>query len=386
MPSADDPFTDASAWDKFCDSMKAAGHDLLGSTYPDDAADRAEGFVHLALLFQMATLWFVVGADPDYPRFVNLNDTFELADNRFAAVRGDASYLIRGNVSTLFDLNLSLHEGWAFQGERGVWGDVGLSDLETGPGGSLEVVVSPEPCDGNWLPIPEAATLLQLREYYADWSTHSPGEFEIIRLGSEGHAPPRMTPDDLASRLARAARWAAEYTPGHMAMVDYLRASTPNQMLAPGRQAGGNSNIAYAFGRFELAPDESMVLEFERPSARLWGVHWLTIPWYENPDVANRITSVNSHDAHVDTDGLVRVVLGAEDGGAPNWLDTDGYTEGIVVARFVWGVDDGPELRTSTVPTAQVRDLLPIDSPAMNAEDRSRVQSMRRAHFARRKR
>ena len=382
-----DPFNDAKAWDVFCDAMKAAGRQLLGPDYPSDSRDRAEGFLHLAKLFEMSLAWQLDGADPDFPRLVTLNDTFELADNRFAAVRGDASYTLTGNVSTLFDINLSLHDGWPWLGQRQVWGDIGLSDLEVSENGDLTVVLSPDEQPGNWLPLPAEARVLQIREYYEDWSLHSPGVFEITRLGSEGQAPPRMTSDALAMRLAAGAQWAAEYTPAHMtSLIAKLRALPANTVMPPGGQGGGNRNIAYGFGRFELAEDQSMILEFEAPHARLWGVHWLTLPWYENPDMVNRSTSVNSHDAFVNDDGRVRLVVGASDSGAPNWLDTNGFDEGVLVARFVWGDGAPIELTTSVQRTSDVMAHLPVDTPAATAAQRQESQRIRRTHLARRRR
>jgi len=129
-----------------------------------------------------------------------------------------------------------------------------------------------------------------------------------------------------------------------------------------------------------------MILEFEAPHARLWGVHWLTLPWYENPDLANRSTSVNSHDAFVNDDGRVRVVVGASDSGAPNWLDTNGFDEGVLVARFVWGDGEPIELTTSVQRTSDVMAHLPVDTPAATAAQRQESQRIRRTHLARRRR
>src|SRR5262249_823400 len=155
---------------------------------------------HLAELLQLALQWYLA-ADPDYPRLITMNDTFELADNRFAAVRAGATYLLRGDASTLFDVNISLHEGWAFLAEPAVSGDPGLEDLDVEANGTFEIVISPDVHEGNWLELPAAATILHVREYYSDWDVHRPGTFELVRIGSEGAAPERMDGNDLADRL-----------------------------------------------------------------------------------------------------------------------------------------------------------------------------------------
>ena len=372
-------------WDDFCAGLLQAGGDFLAPEYPSDQAERAEGSRHLAELLEQALHWNL-STDPDFPRFVSLNDTFELADNRLAPVRGGATYRLTGDVSTLFDVNISLHEGWPFLGETGVWGDIGLDDLDVDPDGRFELVVGPEPRDGNWLELPPEATMLHVREYFADWDLHRPGTFEIVRLGSEGQAPRRRDDDDLARRLREVLRYVRGYTPSHLRMINALRAEPANVVQPPSRQRGGNRNIAYAFGRFDLDPEEALVLEFAEPDARLWGVQWLTIPWYENPDLANRFTSVVGHDAFVNADGRVRIVVSAADPGVPNWLDVGGYSQGVIAARWIWGTDDGPAMVPSVVKSIGVRDAVPPDTPVVDAAARAAMQARRRSHFARRRR
>jgi hypothetical protein len=328
---------------------------------------------------QLALRWHVDANDPDFPRFVHLNDTFELADNRFAAVRSDAEYVLTGNVASLFDVNISLHEGWGFLGQAKVWGDLGLADLEVDANGSFSLVLGGGPWGPGRLEIPPEATIVQIREYYEDWGAHEPGRFEIIRVGSEGEAPPRRDPADVARRLGEVLPWIEGYLRAHGGMVERLRANLPaNSISPPGSQLGGNKNIQYGFGRFELEPGQALVIEFARPDARLWSVQWLTDPWYENPDLANRSTSVNGRDAHVGVDGIVRVVVSAADPGVPNWLDVGGYTRGVLMMRWIWCAA-GTDIATHVVDVETVREMLP-------PEQRRAEQARRRSHFAGRRR
>jgi hypothetical protein len=127
-------------------------------------------------------------------------------------------------------------------------------------------------------------------------------------------------------------------------------------------------------------------LEFAKPNARLWGVQWLTTPWYENPDSANRFTSVVGHEAYVNGDDRVRIVVSSTDPGVPNWLEIGDHRQGIIAARFIWGQDDGPAIDTSVIRTVDVRSSLPPDTPCVDTEARARSQAKRRSHFARRRR
>lgn len=207
-----------------------------------------------------------------------------------------------------------------------------------------------------------------------------------MRIGSEGHAPQHLNPKDLARRLADVIRWVHGYTPTHMQLIDRLRAQPPNRMQPPSRQSFGNSNIVYTFGRFALDDGVSLILEFPEPQARLWGVQWLTTPWYENPDLANRSTSVGGKHAFVDADGCVRIVVSALDPGVTNWLDIGGHAEGILAARWIWTSTDGPAIASTVVASEDIRSALPADTPIVDATQRAAMQKRRRAHFARRRR
>jgi hypothetical protein len=106
-------------------------------------------------------------------------------------------------------------------------------------------------------------------------------------------------------------------------------------------------------GRWELGPDEALVLEVEPPE----GVYWsysLGNPWWETIHYGRHQSSLNGHQAVVDRDGLVRVVLCGRDPGVSNWLDTAGYSNGAMILRCV---------RTTTAPTPSVR-MVPFDDIA----------------------
>jgi hypothetical protein len=373
--------SDAGVWEAFCGQLAEAGRDLRTGGYAAGPADWAEADHHLGQLLEQALRWHLA-ADPDYPRFVTLNDTFEFANNRYAPVRAGRSYRIRGDVSTLFDFNISLHEGWAFAGKPKTWGDLGRDDLEIDADGAFELVISAQRQDGNWLELPADATFVHIREYFADWDRHRPGTFEIVREGSEGAAPGRLGGEELAARLDAVIAYVRGYTPTHKRMIDRLRARPANAAIQPSRQAFGNRNIAYGFGRFELAPQECLVLEFPAPAARLWGVQWLTSPWYENPDLANRSTSVGGKQAFVNADGVVRIVVSAADLGVPNWLDVQGYSEGILASRWLWVSDDGPAIAARVMGAHEVRAALPDDTPVVDAAQRAALQARRRTAFA----
>ena len=327
------------------------------------------------------------GADPDNPRFVEINDTPEVADNLFAAIRGDAVYRLTGNVSSLFDINISVHSSWVWLRPALPASDTGLGDLEVGEDGSFEVILGGEPRDGNWVGLPADAEFVQLREYHADFASHRPGIWDIERIDAPDGPATRQGPGAVADGFAGALSWAQRYGSFHRASIRSGRTfpDAPNTMKPPATNKGGNSHIWYGFGRFALADDEALVLEFERPEARLWSVQWLTDPWYENPDLLNRLTGITGEEAHVDADGRVRIVFAAHDPGLRNWLDTSGYPQGLFVTRWIW-CEAGPEIVLKVVPLSELPDHLPAGTPMLAKGERQLQIARRRRHFVHRRR
>jgi hypothetical protein len=368
------------AWSRFARSIETLGRRFVAARTDVDARDRADGYRHLAHLVQDALAW-CLGADPLFPRWIHLNDTAEIADNRFARIDPGESYRITGHVASLFDINLSLHADFNFLGRREVWGDLGLAELATGPDGSIEVILSATPHPGNWIAIPSEARFVQLREFYYDWNRDSPGRFEIVRIGSEGQAPARPEPDEVARQIDKAGQWVAGYLETHDDMIERRYPKTRNIVTRPVSAAGGNRNLRYGFLRFAIAQGEALRIAFPAPRARAWTLQWLTDPWFENPDLANRATSISGGEAAVGADGIVQIVMSGQDPGVANWIDIGGYTRGVAVLRWFWCDSDDP-IETQAGPIDEVVAGL----PRIDAAERQAQQARRRALFARRNR
>ena len=77
----------------------------------------------------------------------------------------------------------------------------------------------------------------------------------------------------------------------------------------------------YMIGTFRLDLDESLVLEFEPPDTRYWNVTLENI-WHECLEPRRRHSSVTNKGVAPDSDGVVRIAIGAKDFGHGHWLDT----------------------------------------------------------------
>src|SRR4029453_15270971 len=98
-------------------------------------------------------------------------------------------------------------------------------------------------------------------------------------------------------------------------------------------------------GRWELGPDEALILEVEPPG----GVYWsysLGNPWGETIHYGRHQSHLKGRQGLVGSGGLVRVVLCERDPGIANWLDTAGHSNGAIILRCV---------RTTTAPTPTAR-------------------------------
>jgi hypothetical protein len=381
------------AWVEFCERLKRSGLRLLEEDFPGSPQERAEGFRHLARVAVMGLEWGMEFDDPDFPGFYRHNDDVNQwggpnVDNTYlrARIRGDSSYRISGNVSTLENLIISVQNGDMHQGHFGVVGDLDRSQLKLGADGSLELILSPDPPQPgkNWLQIPPDADHVGIREYIADWERQAPADFTIQKLGNEGARPPPLAPARVARGLDAAASWVES---SMTYWNDWLRQSVsdlpPNQVVAAKSVPGGSSDIAYGFGHFDLAPDQALIVETERPDAPYWSIQWYTFGWYEQPEFMHRQTSLNNHQTRVDTDGRLRFVFAASDPGVPNWIDTAGHRTGQFTYRWIWS-ENRPVPTSRIVPLAELRKNLPADTPTVTPDQRRALLAKRQLAVQRR--
>ena len=121
---------------------------------------------------------------------------------------------------------------------------------------------------------------------------------------------------------------------------------------AAARQAQPNPLVNYMNIRMELGEGESLLIEGRPPKAPYWSVAFCDY-WMSNP--GGRTTGwLNDSTVALEPDGGYRVVVGPEDPGVKNWIDTTGHTRGGLLWRFVSG-DTVPEAaKVSVVKTSEL--------------------------------
>jgi len=378
---------DGRAWREWCERLAAAGESILAEGRPDAPRDRAEGFRWLARLARHALRMEVEAGDPLHPTFVR----YETPDEQWGGPNPDNVYLrahvspgeayrVWGDATGVRQAIFSLHEGDLQLGETGVWSETSLDALELDGDGRLEIVVAAERPDGpaNWMPMHPKARLLTIRVYQADWERDTTPPFHVERVGGEGVPRPAPTPGSMARALDRAAAWveaSAAFWPRYTSAG--RERARPNVPMPPTRPPGGAEDIRYGACFWELAPGEALLLECERPDAGYFGFTLHTLGWLESGDFAERQTSLNHRQLHVDPDGRVRIVLAGEDPGVPNWIDTESRAAGMLVYRYVWTRSE-PVPGARVMPLSELRAALPASHPEVSPVERRAALARRR--------
>ncbi len=373
------------AWRDFCDRLKATGEAILQDGFPTAPGDRAEGFRWLTRLVSHATQLEVEAGDRQFPCFIR----YETPHNQWGGPNPDNTYFranlnpscdyrVWGNVKDVRQAIFSLNEGEMQLGEYGVFSERSLDQFEVDEQGMLEIWITREEHSGNWIPSDPKGRLLTIRIFQSDWVNDAAHPFHIERIGAEGIARPPLTAEYMTRALDRSARWIEktgafwnQYT-----NAGWNRA-TPNQ-IAPAKPApGGADNILYGSCFFELREDQAMVIECDPPDAEYWGWTIHTMAWLESGDFADRQTSLSGHQVHLDSDGVMRIVLSQRDPGVANWIDLTGRERGLLVYRWVWSKDN--PMPTSTIMALdQVRAAMPADHPIIDDGARRKSLSRRR--------
>jgi ribosomal protein S16 len=390
------PADPAQLWKALLARLEALAGELLEAPgAPAAPADRAEGVRYLARYLAAGLRVCVESDDPDYPAFARMIDGWMSwgLDNpdcnySWARVRGDACYRIAGWRGSARHLELQVNTGHlgdgnvpALGGGDDAWRTVsflGARELETDAAGRFEVWLSAEPRPGNWLRLDHEARYVLVRQYFDDWETEEPARFAIERVGAP-YPEPRLDPERLAARFETLHTWLDAGARCWDRVSRLLLSLPPNGLLmfdvSDDVDRPGLHGQAYGMGPFACAPDEAVIVELRPPRCLMWSVALANF-WWESMEFARRQSSLNSHWARLDSDGVFRGVIAHRDPGVPNWLDPEGSARGTLAVRFLFG-DQAPKPELRVVKLARLRDALPADTPRVSPEERSAVLARR---------
>jgi len=385
----------AEAFDALLDTIRERAQRLREHPFFADEANRPGAYllmVHMLIGHLEEDLLF----DPDFPAFRVIDPRTrgggDNPDQRYlmARINGGDAYRIWGRIGCERRVELQVYAGnpYAAGGGRSA-GFVAHEQLQVDADGSFEVIASPSPpaAAPNWIENPPDGTRILVRQVYGDWPTAGMGEIHIDRVGHEGDLRPPLSAEDLAGRLRRA----TDGFDSHAALwpelvrrfyVDRLEPNTLTEPVDPGA-LGGVSGRFMAFGYWDLADDEALVVTTWPASGDYQGIQLADL-WWSSLEYANRQTSLSGDQARLGADGSYTFVIAAADPGAANWLDTMGLRRGVILLRF-----DGTretEFDPAKRPVAELVRLSEIDrrlgpdAPRVSPEERRAAVAARRAH------
>ena len=77
-----------------------------------------------------------------------------------------------------------------------------LDELDWDTNGEVDMVLSADPHEGNWLPIADNATQLVIRHFFYDWDHEVASSLSLERI-SDARPPKRPRQDDPRAVIAR---------------------------------------------------------------------------------------------------------------------------------------------------------------------------------------
>jgi hypothetical protein len=387
------------AWEQYLDGLAGLRALIYGHEFArtPDAQRKAHYLFHQ---LQAAAFNQVIGPRHDYPVFYQ--HTFNQpilytngAPNpdcvfRIAFVDGARTYRIWGRRSNSLMVLIQAMNRYFGDGEPiEVLGTSDLDHIERDPDGSFEIVASAQRHPGNWIPLDPASpnNALLVREMFYNWDTEMPGELHIEAIDDAAPRSLVLDEHEFAHRLERAVRLMRHraYDIGFQcAETAYAHAGWNNFYTQQHLDANKGVNPAALFYQlvYDIGPDEALIVESDLPNPRYWNMN-LTDIWTNGIDFAYHQSSLNGHQAVVDGDGKVRVVISVRDPGIPNWLDPVDSLQGTLVFRCYFA-ERPPNASARVVHFPTVRDQLPKETPTITPEERARQLSKRRVAVLRR--
>lgn len=369
----------AQAWSHLLDRLREAARVVESESASRNRADLAAGFRHLLVLLT-AGIDEVLRFDPDPILAVRRTSTddvvtwgMECPDCIYtrAVLRGGESYRLFGNRGTARYVGLQTMNGIAATANALV------DELEVDAEGNFEVVLSAERRTGNWMRIDGEHPTLTVRHFFYDWDTEVASSLRIERLGPAVETTGRSVATDRA--VPRQLVALGDFVRDNLAFFLQFGAAAPsNGFLAPidRTDIGAAAENRPVIGRWELQPGEALIVEVPPPEGIYWSFS-VGNPWWETIHYGRHQSSLNGHQAAVDPDGLVRVVLSAQDPGVANWLDTAGHSNGPIILRCV-RTKTAPTPTTRVVPVGGIRAELPRDTAMVSPEERNLILAARR--------
>lgn len=370
-------------WERFLDEVKATAAKMIAERNPASPEDEALIIRNCARMLRHSMEWQMEATDTRIPHLVSWEGPALTAcppgpnmDSPYLLARLDPqlTYRLSGRTEGLFDINVQIRPDFPpFSYE--VVGDLGFRDLEISDG-RWQLHLGPREVAGKrTLIIPKGKQPhIFFRSYWVDWTHATRPVIELECLDEPLSTVRRLSPGILGEQLRRT----AEYLDfrekfQHEWFVGFMKESR-----AGGRPtAGGPKYLRYGGEHYDLAPDESLLMEFPVPDARLWNVHLYDATVYDTLDWYMNITTRNMTQCHVPPSGRVQLVVADRDPGIRNWLDCGARRQGILFYRWMWS-NDSPKVTLRKLPFSKLGSAVDPATPRFTRAERAEELKVRR--------
>jgi hypothetical protein len=387
MSAQNQSLAQAQDWQGVLEGLKPLAGEVAALAWnPDDP--RVQREIETMLLAGLMRAYSQgIYADADFPEFVPslglpMNLAAPVPDFLYKGtpLRGDGVYRISGKRgSSLFVDVFTIEVTPTSTG--GQLHTYDLDALKLSASGEFEVVLSgerPAGYIGDWWYLDPRATQLMTRCAAYDWLNEEDPVLRIERADLPARRP-RRSAEEAASRMARFGQASRDYALRWLRHINEQKArGVVNRLeIHDYSSVGGAAGQVYLEGIFDLAEDEALVIETEVPkNCRYWSFLvsdelFCTLNWM------HRFSSLNGHQARVDSDGRLRLVVSARDVGSPNWLDIGEHLTGVLQGRWN-NADSAPVPVCVKVKADEVWRLLPPTTERVTPEERDALLRLRR--------
>lgn len=350
------------SWTRFVDALRPASELLHRQRTPQDELTQAEGYRYLARIIRMGMEMSHEYSNTDRPVLFAAQTATMLSgaitsDARYhaALIDGGKTYRVTGRRGSAALLEFGVYEGRiGAQNNSKLVGVLTEKKLKVKKNGRFEVILSPKRHKGNWIRTSPATDLLLVRQYAHNWKKSKRARLTIELVG-EAPEDVNLTQHKIDQDLLEAATFVRRLSTTWAYLLERMGLGPANKMLAlpPDLEpvmAGGHK---LAMGRFEVNPDQALIVEFKPPKARYWGLQ-LTNYWLEPLDFGANGSHLNNKTVSYNKDGSVRIVVANADPQADNWLTTRGHVSGTLQFRLARSSKDLPEFKTTVVPVSEI--------------------------------
>lgn len=374
-------------WSDYVDLLKPA-EELIDLVF-DRQSDQLRAELYRQFLMNLSQGYFLYfQSDPDHPDWAPfLNSVYLLQPNpddtyQLAPVSGDGVYRVVGNRGTVKLLTLATHGGMMGMDEA-PWDTFAYhdaDDLEIGPNGELEVIFSgerPPGHAGNWLHLDPKAQYIMVRNRAYDWGTEHNASLAIERLDVPT-LKPRLSPEQIDRKIRELLGGFTQRL--SRTWLNYQNAVLQRDMvnrLELADMGGAVPAQSYWQGIFRFASDEALILESDIPAQHTYWNVQLNDELWNAVEFVYRQSSLNGHQAKIDSDGRFRAVICLDDPGLANWLDPGGSLQGMIIGRW-YKADTLPIASLKRVPVKELFQHLPADVPRVTPDERAAQLRMRR--------